>query len=111
MHLFFRKKIYPVVSVLLLAFSCQEKPETSIEEGLTLKTPEVSHSAGNQFLTVSAEGEWTLDVRGVEETDAVPDWVRIRRGVAGEDVCSISGSGNDNVLLFWTANPGSESRS
>ena len=111
MHLFFRKKIYPVVSVLLLAFSCQEKPETSIEEGLTLKTPEVSHSAGNQFLTVSAGGEWTLDVRGVEETDAVPDWVRIRRGVTGEDVCSISGSGNDNVLLFWTANPGSESRS
>lgn len=103
--------IIPIVSVLLLAFSCQEKPETSIEEGLTLKTPEVSHSAGNQFLTVSAEGEWTLDVRGVEETDAAPDWVRIRRGVAGEDVCSITGSGNDNVLLFWTANPGEESRS
>ena len=97
--------------MLLLALSCQEKPETSIEEGLTLKTPEVSHSAGNQFLTVSAEGEWTIDVRGVEETDAVPDWVRIRRGVAGEDVCSITGSGNDNVLLLWTANPGAESRS
>ena len=102
-----RRLIFPAVSVLLLALSCQEKHETSIEEGLTLKTPEVSSKAGNQFLTVIAEGNWTIELGDAE----APGWVWMRKGVTGEDVSSISGSGNDNVLLFWTANPGEESRS
>ena len=102
-----RRLIFPAVSVLLLALSCQEKHETSIEEGLTLKTPEVSSKAGNQFLTVIAEGNWTIELGDAE----APGWVWMRKGVTGEDVSSISGSGNDNVLLFWTANPGAESRS
>lgn len=97
--------------MLLLAVSCQEKPETSIEEGLTLKTPEVSHTAGNQFLTLSAEGDWQLELRGVNDVDEVPDWAWMRKGVSGEDVYSLSGNGSGNVLLFWKANSGAESRS
>lgn len=56
---------------------------------ISIPTPDADNKAGSQFVRITTEGQWYLEVEGE------PDWVTISMN---------SGFGNASVRMDWTAN-------
>lgn len=87
----------------LMFFSCEggsvQTPET--EPSLRVSQNPVEKSSGSEFLAVTASAEWNLDIVYPDGGDTA--WL---------SATPLSGKGSkSSVILSWTANGGSESRS
>ena len=94
------KIIFSTALVLLCLQACT-KPEDTGGEILSLSIPRlrVSNIADAQFITVTADEAWTLDI----------DWGSAE---AWGELSASSGMGSKkNITFTWTANPGNSDRS
>ena len=95
---FYRIHITLLLSLSLgLSFSCTDD---MADGSVSLTKTEVKLSAGSMFVSVSAEGPWTLSVQYEGEQQ---DWITLSR---------TSGTGSTNsVILSYTQNPADDPRS
>ena len=94
-------KTLPLLSALCLAAivaaGCKSSGDSDeIEASLTVRTPNVPASRGQQFADIKAGGKWTLDI--VSEGG---DWL---------SVSQTSGSGSATVVLSYEANTTNSAR-
>ena len=82
---------------VLAAYGGEQQQKQPVELSVSLRTPEAAKEKGSGWVSVCAEGAWTL---GFE--DPVPDWAKLSVG---------EGTGKkSNITLSWTANDGLEVR-
>lgn len=91
-------RILPLLSaVIVLAVSSCHKPEETVtarEAVLSVPEPELGNRASRQFVTVEADGPWTLEI---DFGEAEP-WARVD---------PVSGEGDrSDIVLSWDANDG-----
>ena len=92
----FHKRIFFVLTLLVVLAGCQKGDEVSIQ----LRSDYVSADAGSSFFAVTASGAWTLSV---EFPAGVEPWL---------SVTPTSGSGSmNNAVLKYSANAEKTSRS
>ena len=97
------KLIAPLSAVIIFAVSSCVKPEetvTSREAELSIPLNPVPTKAASQFVTVDAEGAWTLSIDFGEVEEA---WARV-------DTESGEGRRSD-IVLSWDRNASEDSRS
>lgn len=86
---------------------CCQKPNDSDEAGLSLRLKEYGSDRSNQFVSVTAEGAWTLRIDfGISGEDA-SEWAYLDT----DSTAFISGTGSRSDIVFgWARNFGSEAR-
>lgn len=112
MHIRQKAGVIFVVSVLLLAVSCQEKPQTLLEDGLSLPKQAVPAAASNQFVHIQASGDWILRLSedDMEEGEEIA-WIWLKSSVTSEEKSTaLSGKGSSVPLLQWEKNNGASPR-
>ena len=82
--------------------SCDKTPEGSVE--VSIKAISTTDKSGSQFVSVTASGDWTLEVTTDAEGDEV-GWAWFNEWGSDENVVTLSGSGDNNtILLYWAKN-------
>jgi len=94
-----------LLSSLLLSCCKPDKEELS----LSILLPEADCTAGSQFITIKASGDWTLTIES--SSIASTDWVWLSSYSSNDRVISLRGSGNsNNIALNWDANDSKDAR-
>jgi len=85
---------------------CQEHPEPTAAS-LKLRVKEYKAELGNQFVSVEAEGSWTLSIDFGQNEGEITQWAYLDADTT--TVVTGSGSRND-IVLGWARNFDSETR-
>lgn len=94
------------LSLLLLSGCKKDKDELS----LSILLPEAEYSAGSQFLTIKASGDWTLTIGSSGTSSA--EWAWLTSYSSNDRQISLRGSGNaSNIALHWDENDSQDVRS
>jgi hypothetical protein len=89
----------------LLISCCKPKEELS----LSILLPEAEYTAGSQFISIKASGDWTLTIESSSTASA--DWVWLTSYSSNDRQISLRGSGNsNNIALNWDANDSQDAR-
>lgn len=89
--------------------SCGQPAPAPAPIKVSVKTPKVSEDGGSQFVTVVAEGAWTLNVEDAE--GGAPEWARLRASGSQNTAFTVSGTGSvTDVVLVITPNDGEKER-
>ncbi len=105
----YRTSIYALMAAVILAailpVSC--KPEEAAKPELSLRIAEADYTVGNQFVSVTADGDWTLAIDFQNSGSDATQWAYLD----GDNATVISGSGNRrDVVLGWARNLSAENR-
>jgi len=93
------KKVLAILFVLFLFTACSEKEQNS-QIDLSFKTTEADANASNQFVTVTADGDWTLTLSFGTSAE---NWAYLS---------DLSGKGTrKDIVLTWEKNSSNTERS
>lgn len=95
--------ILTALVLLFSVYSCNKPIDDGIQAGISIKTTETEAAAANQWVSVKAEGAWTLSLSSDDlEQGETLEWVTLKE---------MSGTGSKNVLMSWSKNDTDYTRS
>lgn len=95
-----------ILFAAIVPVSC--KPEDALQTEISLRIDETDYNVGNQFVAVTAEGDWTLAIDFHNSGADATQWAYL--GTDGASSITGNGSRRD-IVLNWARNLSPESRS
>ncbi len=105
----YRTRTFAEMAAILLAaiLSVSCHPEEAVKPEITLRIAEADYKVGNQFVAVTAEGDWTLAIDFHNSGADANQWAYL----GNDGASSITGSGSRrDIVLNWARNLAPESR-